>query len=286
MHAVAMAAGLVVAVYLVALTLLFVMQRRLIFRPDRTHPDPERAGVPHVQPIIVETADGLTLRAWFVPPADPDGLVVLYLHGNAGHIGHRAWRIGPMTARGWGLLMLEYRGYGGNPGAPSEAGLRRDALGGLEALRRFGFGPERVLLWGESLGTGLAVGLAVDHAVLAVLLEAPYTSLAAIARSRYPFAPVGLLMRDPFDSLGRIGRIQAPVLIMHGARDRIVPVAMGRTLHGAAPEVKQLWICDQADHDDLVDHGAVDVAAAFVARLAGQDRPGIAMRPTAAPNDA
>jgi hypothetical protein len=269
MHAVAMAAVLVAAVYGIALSVLFVAQRRLVFRADPSHPDPGRAGVPHVRPLSVTTSDGLDLLAWFVPPADPQGHVVLYLHGNAGHIGHRAWRIDPLTRHGWGVLMLEYRGYGGNPGVPSEPGLRLDARAGLTALAALGFGPDRVLLWGESLGTGLAVGLAVEHPVAAVLLEAPYTSLAAIARRRYPFAPVGLLMRDPFDSLTRIGAIRAPVLIMHGARDAIVPVAMGQALHAAAPAVKHLWICEQADHDDLIDHGAADVARAFVATVTG-----------------
>lgn len=253
--------------YVLIVTVMFLAQRRLLFQPDRSPPDLTRVGVPGVRSITVTTADGLTLLAWFMAPAREAGPVVLYLHGNAGNIGHRAYRLAPIQALGWGMLLLEYRGFGGNPGRPWETGLVADAHAGLAALREMGLPPSAILLWGESLGSGLAVRLAAEQPVGAVLLEAPFTSITDIARSRYPFVPVRWLLRDRFDSLSLVGRLTAPVLVMHGARDGIVPVAMGRAIHAAVPGPKQLWIAPSAGHVDLVEAGAIQAAADFVERL-------------------
>lgn len=253
--------------YGLIVVVMFLSQRQILFRPDRAPPDLARAGLPGVRPVTVATPDGLSLLAWYMPPAQEDGHVVLYLHGNAGHIGHRAYRLGPFRRLGWGVLLLEFRGYGGNPGRPSEAGLVTDARAGLTALRAMGFAPSSILLWGESLGSGLAVRLAVEQPVAAVLLEAPFTSITAIARSRYPFVPVDWLLLDRFDSLRILGSVQAPVLVMHGAHDRIVPVEMGRAVYEAAPDPKELWIAPHAGHVDLVEAGAVQAASKFVERM-------------------
>jgi fermentation-respiration switch protein FrsA (DUF1100 family) len=259
--------GVAAVVYGLIAAALFLLQRRILFLPDKSHPDLDRVLLPGVRETTVTTADGLTLLAWYLPPARDDGFVVLYLHGNAGHIGHRAYRLGPMRQPGWGVLLLEYRGYGGNPGSPSEAGLLNDARAGLASLRAMGVAPGRVLLWGESLGSGLAVFLAAEQTVAAVLLEAPYTSISDMARRRYWFVPVNWLLRDRFESSRAIGGVRAPVLVMHGARDTIIPVAMGRAMYDAAPEPKQLWISPAAGHLDLVEHGAVEAAADFVREL-------------------
>ncbi len=260
-------AGVLACLYGLIITVIFLMQRRILFLPDSTAPDLARAGVAGVRAITVTTTDGLSLLAWYMPPVRPDGPVVLYLHGNAGHIGHRAYRLGPFHRLGWGALLLEYRGYGGNAGRPSEAGLLTDARAGLSALVAMGFPPSQILLWGESLGTGLAVRLAVEQPVRALLLEAPFTSITRIAQSRFPFVPVRWLLLDRFDSLRIIGGVRAPVLVMHGARDRIVPIAMGRAIYAAAPEPKELWIAPHFGHVDLIEGGATEAAAHFVARL-------------------
>ena len=267
MHAVLIAAGSVLVFYALAVTIMFLRQRRILFRPDRSPPDLARAGVPGVRAITIPTADGLALLAWYMPPPRESDPVVLYLHGNAGHIGHRGFRLAAFAGFGWGALLLEYRGYGGNPGWPSEAGLMIDARAGLAALRAMGIASSRVVLYGESLGSGLAARLASEQPVRAVVLESPYTSITDIARSRYPLLPVRWLLRDRFDSLGVIGDARAPVLVMHGARDRIVPVAMGRAVYAAAPEPKQLWIAPHSGHVDLVEAGAMAAAADFVAGL-------------------
>ena len=265
-------AGVLAGLYGLIVTALFLSQRQILFRPDPTPPDLIRAGVPGTRQIIVATPDGLSLLAWYMPPRD-GGRVVLYLHGNAGNIGHRGYRLERFRRLGWGALLLEYRGYGGNPGRPSEAGLIVDARAGLAALRTMGFPPADVLLWGESLGSGLVVRLATEQPVGAVLLESPYTSIADIARSRFPYVPVRWLLLDPFDSLRIIGDARAPVLVLHGAHDRIVPVAMGRAIYAAAPDPKRLWIAPQAGHVDLVEAGAIEAAGVFIADMERATRP-------------
>ena len=255
------------ALYVLAVTGLFLLQRRLLFLPDPSRPDLARAGLTGAREIAVETEDGLSLLAWLRPPDRADGLVLLHLHGNAGHIGHRAHRMKAFESTGWGYLMLEYRGYGGNPGQVSETGLLTDARAALATLGRMGIPPERVLLWGESLGTNLATRLAAEAPVAALLLEAPYTSIATIASRRYPYVPVNTLLRDRFDSIAWIGRSRAPVLVMHGARDRIVPVEMGRAMYAAAPDPKDLWIAAEGGHVDLLEAGAAVVARDFVRRV-------------------
>ena len=255
-----------VLIYVLMAAGLFLFQRRILYLPDRARPDLARAGVAGAMETTVSTQDGLTLLAWYLPPAAPDGFVVLYLHGNAGHLGHRACRFAPFAALGWGVLMPEYRGFGGNPGSPSEAGLNLDAQAGLAALRAKGVPLSRILFWGESLGSGVAAQLATAHTPGAVLLEAPYTSIVAMARLHYPFVPVGTLLLDRFDSLTAVPKIRAPVLIMHGARDAIIPPRMGKALFDAATGPKEFWLAPLGGHADLTEAGAVEAAAAFVQR--------------------
>ena len=262
------AVGLLCAYGLVAIA-LFVSQRQILFHPDPTTPDLARAAVPGLRSTTITTSDGLTLLAWYLPPASPDGFVVLHLHGNAGNIGHRAYRIGLLRRLGWGVFLTEYRGFGGNPGAPSEAGLLLDAHAALDAVRALGVPPSRILLWGESLGSGLAIQLAAQQQVAAVLLEAPYTSITDLAVARFPFVPVRWLLRDRFESDRYIGSVQAPVLVMHGALDGIIPLSMGEAIYKAAPEPKELWVAPGAGHVDLIEAGAIAAAAEFVnARVA------------------
>jgi fermentation-respiration switch protein FrsA (DUF1100 family) len=241
------------------------VQGRLIYFPDHHLPHPSAAGLPGVQAGHIRTADGLSLAVWYAPP-EAGNFVVLYLHGNAGNIAYRARRIIGFAELGWGILLPEYRGYGGNPGTPSERGLLLDARAALAQLSAMGIAPERILVWGESLGTGLAVQLAAEHDVACLLLESPYTSMADLARWHLPWLPVGPWLRDRFDSLRRIGAVRAPVLIMQGDRDAVVPPEMGRRLLAAARAPGELWHAAGAGHNDLADFGMLAAAADFVRR--------------------
>ena len=284
-HWMVLASATIVALYLLGLFALFAAQRQILFRPDQGRPVARQVEQPGLLEVLIVTADGLDLLAWWLPPADQRGAdqrgadqgeagqspVVLYLHGNAGHIGHRAERVRQVAARGWGGLFIGYRGYGGNPGEISEAGLRLDAEAGLAALHQRGIAAGRIVVWGESLGSGLATGLAARHAVGAVVLETPFTSIAAIAKQRYPFAPVDLLLKDRFDSMASIAAIRAPVLVAVAGRDRVVPPSMGRALYAAATAPAELWEVAEAGHNDLLQFGLMETMAAFLARHLPRD---------------
>ncbi len=260
--------GLVV-LYVVAVGALVVLQRQIIFRPAEGPPQVERVGVAGLAQVTIRTGDGLDLMAWEVA-GRPGAPVVLYLHGNGGHVGHRAERVRRIGALGWGALFVAYRGYGGNPGQPTEGGLKLDVAAGLAALRAQGVEEGRIVVWGESLGSGLATELAARHRFGAVVLETPYTSLADIARRRYPLVPVDLLLRDRFDSLVHVPAIESPILILVGDRDRTVPPDMGRTILAAAGTRGELWVAAEGGHNDLLEFGAMEAVAAFVRRWVGE----------------
>jgi len=259
--------GVVVAIYLAVLTLLFFMQRSLLFVPSRQRPDVAEAGPDFpMRAIEILTADRLRLLAWYRPPPSNPGTLLLYLHGNAGHIGHRTDRVRPYLEAGFGVLLVEYRGYGGNSGRPSEAGLYVDARAALDFLAQEGVTPERIVLYGESLGTGVAVQMAVERACAALILEAPYTSVAAVAQSRYWMFPVRQLVLHKFDSLAKIGRIRCPIFVMHGERDRIIPIRYGRELFQAAPEPKEAWWFAEGNHTNFDEFGGPAAVLGFLKR--------------------
>lgn len=244
---------------------LYFFQRRLLYRPRSTRPTLNDLALLGVREIELMTKDGLTLFSWYLPP--PAGRpVIAYFHGNGGNIGYRAERLRRFAAAGYGVLLAEYRGYGGNPGAPCERGLFADAEAALDFLAASDINSEQVVLWGESLGSGVAVHLAATRAIGGVVLEAPFTSVAACAQRHYPFVPAAWLVHDRFNSLSRIAQVTAPLLILHGERDMVVPVDHGRALLKAATAPSEGWFSPSASHENLADHGALDVAMSFIER--------------------
>ena len=247
---------------------LYVFQRQLLYLPDRTRP--ELAGLAElgVREVTLSTEDGLLLLSWYLA-GHPGRPVIAYFHGNGGHIGYRIERLLRFARQGFGVLMLEYRGYGGNPGTPSEAGFYADGRAALDFLDREGVTPNRLVLYGESLGSGVAVELAAQHGIAALILEAPPTSVAEVAQCHFPYVPAARLVTDRFDSLSRIAKVRAPILVLHGERDRVVPIRFGRALFDAAPEPKEGWFMPEAGHEDLARYGGLEAAVAFIARRLG-----------------
>lgn len=260
--------GIPVISYVAMLSYLFLFQRQLLYFPDRSHPF--LAGLPQlgVREVALQTADGLSLSAWFLPP--PDGApAIAYFHGNGGNIAYRADRLMRFARAGYGVLLVEYRGYGGNPGSPSEAGFTADADAACEFLGRQGIVGERLVLWGESLGSAVAIRLAATQKIAALILESPFTSIAAVAQYHYPLVPAGLLVWDRFDALSRIGEVTAPILFLQGGRDSVVPPRFGQQLFDAAPGPKQHWFAADAGHEELARFGALDAAVEFINHHAG-----------------
>jgi fermentation-respiration switch protein FrsA (DUF1100 family) len=231
-------------------------QRRLMYFPDSSRISPAAAGLTDVEERLLDVSDGARLVTWQTAPRSGQP-TLLYFHGNAGGLVNRAGRFARYQAIGYGLLAVSYRGYSGSTGRPSERANYGDAILAYEALRQRGVAPEDIVVYGESLGSGVALALAAQRKVGAVVLDAPYTSVVDIAAGQYPFLPVRALLTDRYESDVLIRQVTAPVLIMHGARDAVIPVEMGRNLYALAKEPKRLVIFPNGRHVDLDEHGAV-----------------------------
>ena len=244
---------LIVGFYTLIATLLFVFQRSFLYLPDKTTPDAAAAAQAFsIKPITLTTADGLSLRSWWYASQNAHSRsVIIILHGNAGHAGYRFSKFASMMEAGFNVLFLEYRGYGGNPGKPTESGLTQDTTAAIHYLRDHGFPASQVALYGESLGCGLAIDQASNKRFAAVVLEAPYTSIADVAQDHYWFLPAGWLTRDRFESLSKIHQIDAPLLILHGNKDQVINPEHGHRMFAAASEPKAAIFVPGAGHNDL-----------------------------------
>ncbi len=243
--------GTGLSVYLLLIAVVFVMQRTLLYPATRQAPDIAAHDVPGISEVTTQTPDGLELRHWYVPPSVAGAPVLVMFQGNAGHLGDRVSKLGELIDAGFGMLFAGYRGYSGNPGKPTEDDLTADARLLLDWLMERGVPLERIVVYGESLGTGIAVKMAVERKLGAVVLEAPYTSIAEVAQTHYWYLPARWMVLDKWDSLARIAGIQAPLLVVHGNRDKTVPTRYGRRLFAAAPEPKELFILEGGTHNNL-----------------------------------
>ena len=255
-----------VALYLAVLAAGALFYRRLLYPAPAAFP----AEVPSGARLLeAPTSDGARVRAllYDAPPGAP--LLVLF-HGNGETMGHDTWIAAALRRRGLGVALVEYRGYGLSRGEPSptEAGLYADAAGALDALEAAGYRRERLVLWGQSLGSGVAAEMALRGRCGALVLVSPYTSIVDMARLITPTGiPVGLLVRDRYDTLAKAARIAVPALVIHGDADELIPHAMGERIAGALPR-GALHTVRGGHHGDVVAVGAAELFEA-VAKLAG-----------------
>jgi uncharacterized protein len=249
--------------YACGLVGLFLAQRSFLFPvPTAVRTSPQAAGFPEAEEHVLATADGEKVIVWHVP-ARPGHPVILYFHGNGDFLAGFFGRFRDLIADGTGVVALSYRGYAGSSGQPSERGLLLDAAAAY-AFTTARYGADKVVVWGFSLGTGVAVALAAERPVGKLILEAPYTSLADVAASAFPIFPVRLVMKDPFHSDRRIARVKAPLLVLHGERDPTIPITFGERLFVLAHEPKQFVRFPDGGHNDLDDYGATATARKFV----------------------
>jgi fermentation-respiration switch protein FrsA (DUF1100 family) len=272
-----MAAVLVVLV-VAAVLLAWAQQRRLMYFPFAEVPAPAEVGLESVEEVRFRTSDGLELAGWFVramelPPkggshweagsdreagSDKEGgggadrkPAVLVFNGNGGNRAYRAPLASALRRAGVHVLLFDYRGYGGNPGDPSEGGLAMDGRAArVYLVTRPDVDSSRLVYFGESLGAAVAVELAGQQPPAALILRSPFTSMVAIGQYHYPFLPVRWLLRDRFDAIGRIRQVHAPILVIAGDRDGIVPIEHSRRVYEAAAEPKRLRVIAGADHND------------------------------------
>jgi len=258
-----------VVVYLVVGVVLFIFQRSLLYPiPQTTRTAPAVAGFPQAEEVILDTSDGEKVIAWHVAPK-PGKPVVLFFHGNGEVLAWNVPRFRSIVSDGTGLLALSFRGYGGSTGRPTERGLLNDGAAAYNfATSRYA--PERLVVWGYSLGTGVAVAIAAEHPVGKVILEAPFSSVVDAAAAAFPMFPVRWLLLDQFRSDQRISALKAPLLLMHGEQDAVVPIELGKRLFELAPEPKRFVAFPTGTHVNLAELGAVEIGRAFLSDMTVQ----------------
>jgi fermentation-respiration switch protein FrsA (DUF1100 family) len=249
--------------YAAFIGLLYFAQRGMMYLPDRSRVPPASVGFAQAAEELLTTEDGERIVIWHVPPRG-DRPIVIYFQGNGGGLSLRAPRFQALVSDGTGLIAVAYRGYSGSSGRPTEEGLIADARAAY-AFAAERYKPDRIALWGESLGGGVAVALAAEKPVGRIVLEAPFTSAANVAAGVYPFVPVRFLMKDQFRSDERIGKVKAPILIMHGERDGVVPFRHGERLYEMIRGPKRFVRFPQGGHEGLDAHGALAEVRKFLA---------------------
>lgn len=256
-----------VGLYVAAVALLYTFQRDIMYRPDsiRRVPPSYYDMLADVQEIELKTPDGLRVYAWYAAPPEGRPTVAIF-HGNGGSLRSQRYRLKYFKDANMGVLVLGYRGYAGSDGTPSEEGLYTDARAALDWLNTQGIADASIVLYGESLGSGIATMMAVEREFAAVVLESPYTSTVDIAAAQFPFIPVHWLMSDRFESLDRIAAVKEPLLVMHGEEDAVIPQTFGRRLFDAANEPKEGFWPKMAGHNNIFDLGGFVTAAEFIER--------------------
>lgn len=251
-----------------AIVVLWMMQRRLIYFPDATPVPPAADLIPGARDVTLHTNDGLELGAYFIPATGPvdTELAVLVAPGNGGNRAGRTGLAEELGRLGLAVLLMDYRGYGGNPGSPSEDGLAADADAAAAALKDLGYPAQRTLYFGESLGTGVVAALHTRHAPAGMVLRSPFTELADVGAHHYPWLPVRALLRDRFPVVEHLSGSDVPVTVIYGDRDSVVPSVLSARVADQADALTERVVFAEADHNDPVMFGP-EVSAA-VARLA------------------
>ena len=245
-------------------TLWSIQHNLVLYHPDLRLPSPQQAGVPEMQAVTIQTRDNLTLTSWFIA-AEGDKPVLLFFMGDTGSLADRADAFKPFIKNGYGIFLLGYRGFGGNPGSPSEHGLYRDARSAIRWLNAHGYDADRIVLYGHSLGTGIAVQMATEIKARAVVLEAPYTTLPDTVQLGLPLVKANWFMaKNSFDNMAKIGQIKEPLLIVQGDHDDVIPYRQGKALFKAAPEPKLAYLIPEGGHSDLFDYGEAKLVMDFL----------------------
>ncbi|MCQ4119660.1 alpha/beta hydrolase [Rhodococcus tibetensis] len=260
---------LLVAFTVVALLIavLWTFQRRLIYFPDASRVPSAQQLLTRAEDVTLTTSDGLELGAWYIPPASGDPhMTVLVAAGNAGNRADRALLASDLADAGFATLLFDYRGYGGNPGHPSEKGLALDVRAAYRHLvDERGVPRERLLYFGESLGTGVVTELATEHPPAGMLLRSPFVDLASLGARHYPFLPVRLVLRDRFPVAEAVARVDVPTTVVYGTADTVVPPDQSERVADAALGPVETVVLPGAGHNDDVMFGGAQIVRATVA---------------------
>lgn len=262
--------SIAVSAYICVLAIMYVFQRKLMYAPCTDLGMPMASNLPEMVAVNLTNGEGTKVVSWY-KSASTNKPTLVYFHGNAGNIGDRYDKVRPFLDHGIGVLLVGYRGYGNNQGNPTESGLYEDANVALDFLSRTGITSDHWIFYGESLGAAISIEMAVRVAekspVAAVILEAPFSSMADAGRAHYPWAPVRLLLKDKFDSINKIGHIKAPLLLFHGTLDKVVSSKLGLKLFNAAKDPKSAHWIEGAEHGDVFELAGKTLSIDFIDKI-------------------
>ncbi len=245
-------------IYISLLALIFIFQRSLMYFPVKEKISKYFYKNTQLKIIDISTSDGLILKSLYKKSETNINKTILVFHGNAGHIGHRVNKYKPFIDKGYGLLLLEYRGYGENKGKPTKLGLYKDGEAAINYLFNQKIKSKNIIVYGESLGTAIATKLSTNYSFNMTILEAPFTSVADLAQKRYWIFPAKYLVLDDFDNLRIIKKIKSPLLLLHGYKDYVINIAFGKKVFEAAPKPKKALFVQNAGHNNLFEFNSVN----------------------------
>jgi hypothetical protein len=245
----------ILIIYLFFGFLLFFFQRRIIFNISGKPKKPAEYGLYNIEELKIITDDNIELLCWYSKALNNKPILV-YFHGNSFDIGERAYRIEKYINYGWGVLLVSWRGFSGNKGIPTETNLYLDAKSIIKWIDKKKLNKKNdIVLYGESLGTGVVIEMATRYSFKSVILEAPFTSITDLAQKKYKIYPAKFLVLDKFDNFSKIGKITSPILIISGKKDEIVPHSHSLKLYNKANKPKDCLFIDEAMHNNLYDFG-------------------------------
>lgn len=260
--------ALLVVLIGVVVLVVWAWQRQLVYFPDRSRVPAAAEALPGARDVTLSTEDGLELGAWYLPATETDAVAVLVAPGNGGNRAGRVELAEALHRRGLAVLLMDYRGYGGNPGSPTEEGLAADADAAVDALTGLGHPPQRTIYFGESLGSGVVAALASRRPPAGIVLRSPFTELADVGAHHYPWLPVRMLLQDRFPVLEHLESGRVSTTVIYGDRDSVVPTELSERVADRAPVLVERVVLEGADHNDPVMFG--DEVAAATARLAAR----------------
>ena len=256
---------LLILIYFGITVVVYFFQRKLLYHPFS--PQITGKGLIHsFETINFKTSDNLALKGWF-HLKNFNKKTILFLHGNAGNLDNRIDKLNSLGSMDINFLIISWRGYSGNPGNPSEAGLYKDALSGIEWLNKKGISNDQIILYGESLGTAITTEVAQNKNFAGIILEAPFTSMVDMGQKIYPIFPVRFLLKDKYESKNKIKNIKSPILVLHGRKDKIVPFYMGEKIFEIANNPKFKYFTDLDDHMMNFDDKLVNEIDIFISNL-------------------
>ncbi len=237
----------IILIYLFLLTFIYFNQRNLLYLPSENNylDDPVKF---EYEEVYIKVDHDISLKSWFIEKDLEKYKTLIIFHGNAGNLFNRSYKLNRFYELNLNVLIISWRGFSGNLGQPNEKNLYSDAKKAIKWLNNKGVKNQEIILYGESLGTGVAVELGLDNSYNSIILESPYTSMEKAAKIYYPYLPVKLLLKDKFNSEEKIKKIKIPILIMHGKNDQVVPFYMGKKIFDKANEPKFFYFPEEDDH--------------------------------------